>query len=452
MNQQMSDQWKNILKDIKKELVPTSYLAVRESKIHAIQSDTMVISVVSEFVRNKIMDAFLPVFLGAIQKQFPEIQNLDFVVEEPVEKNSTLDTEYVPTHERSSYFNNPESVDSLPLNPRYTFENFIVGSNNQLAYAGCKSITSDLGKVYNPLFLYGGVGLGKTHLLQAIAHECNESGNKNIVYITSEQFLNQVVHSIQVNTVDKFRENIRRVDYLIIDDIQFLVGKERTQEELFHTFNALYDQKKQIAISSDRPQNELKGIQERLISRFSMGLTVDIYPPDYETRLAILRNKDKAEQYDLPDEVLDFIASQQFNNIRQLEGSLIRVASYSSMQNIQNVTVDFAKETLKNFLPLSYKKFTPEEIKVIVADFYNTKPQILESKRRSKDVAVPRQVAIYLIREMTNYSLPVIGRYFGGRDHSTIIHSYEKIKSEMKVDPKLKNEVEEIIKKLQYTS
>ncbi len=214
----------------------------------------------------------------------------------------------------------------------------------------------------------------------------------------------------------------------------------------------MYDQKKQIAISSDRPQNELKGIQERLISRFSMGLTVDIYPPDYETRLAILRNKDKTEQYDLPDEVLDFIASQQFNNIRQLEGSLIRVASYSSMQNIQNVTVDFAKETLKNFLPLSYKKFTPEEIKVIVADFYNTKPQILESKRRSKDVAVPRQVAIYLIREMTNYSLPVIGRYFGGRDHSTIIHSYEKIKSEMKVDMKLKNEVEEIIKKLQYTS
>ncbi|MDD4614204.1 MAG: chromosomal replication initiator protein DnaA [Caldisericia bacterium] len=452
MNQQFNEQWSSILKDIKKELVPTSYYAVKDSKIHAIQSNTMTISVVSEFVRNKIMDAFMPVFLFTIKKQFPTIENIEFVVEEPKEKNSVPDTDYNQAYERTSYLSNPESVESLPLNPRYIFDNFIVGSNNQLAYAGCKSITSDLGKVYNPLFLYGGVGLGKTHLLQAIAHECNKNGNKNIVYITSEQFLNQVVHSIQVNTVDKFRENIRRVDYLIIDDIQFLVGKERTQEELFHTFNALYDQKKQIAISSDRPQNELKGIQERLISRFSMGLTVDIYPPDYETRLAILRNKDKSEQYDLPDDVLDFIASQKFNNIRQLDGSLIRVASYSSMQNIENVTVEFAKETLKNFLPMSYKKFTPEEIKVIVADFYNTKPQMLESKRRSKDVTVPRQVAIYLIREMTNYSLPVIGRYFGGRDHSTIIHSYEKIKGEMKTDMKLKNEVEEIIKKLQYSS
>jgi chromosomal replication initiator protein len=180
MNQQLNDQWNDILKDIKKELVPTSYLAVRESKIHAVQSNTMVISVVSEFVRNKIMDAFLPVFLGAIQKRFPDVQNLSFVVEEPVEKNITPNTEFIPTYERSSYLNNPENVDSLPLNPRYTFDNFIVGSNNQLAYAGCKSITSDLGKVYNPLFLYGGVGLGKTHLLQAIAHECNRWGNKTL--------------------------------------------------------------------------------------------------------------------------------------------------------------------------------------------------------------------------------------------------------------------------------
>lgn len=448
--EQYKDQWNTILQDLKKEMVPTSYLAIKDTTISEINSSTITLLVTSEFAKVKIYEAFLPIFLSAIKRQFPDIESIDIQVKKP-ENKPVIEINERNHQQPHSAISNTQKIESLPLNPRYTFDNFIVGGNNQLAYAGCKSITSDLGKVYNPLFLYGGVGLGKTHLLQAIAHECYKNGYKNIIYTTSERFTNQVVHSIEVKTVNQFREKMRQVDYLIIDDIQFLIGKEKTQEELFHTFNALYDQKKQIAISSDRPQKELKGIQERLISRFSMGLTVDIYPPDYETRLAILRNKDRSEQYNLPSEVLDFIASQKFNNIRQLEGSLIRVASYASMQDIKNVTVEFAKDTLKNFLPIHYKKFTPEEIKLIVADFYNIKPQIMEGKKRSRDVTIPRQVAIYLIREMTDYSLPVIGRYFGGRDHSTIIHSYEKIKQEIKTNLRIKEDVEEIIKKLQYT-
>ena len=450
MKNDYSEELEIILSDLKKELPPTTFLLLKKTKIVSVLPPNIKISVISEFVKVKIYETLMPIILPAIKKQFPGIEYV--VVSVVQEKKSIVEDkeENDETFLQKNIILKKGKIDSLPLNPRYTFDNFIVGGNNQLAYAGCKSITSDLGKIYNPLFIYGGVGLGKTHLLQAIAHECHKKEYKNIIYTTSERFTNQLIHAIQTRNVEEFRDSYREVDYLIIDDIQFLIGKEKTQEELFHTFNTLYDQKKQIAISSDRPQNELNGIQERLISRFSMGLTVDIYPPDYETRFAILRNKDTVEQYHLPDEVLDFIASQKFSNIRQLEGSLIRVASYASMQGIKDVTIEFAKETLKNFLPITYKKFTPDEIKTIVCEFYHIKPQMMESKKRSKDISTPRQVAIYLIREMTDYSLPVIGRYFGGRDHSTIIHSYEKIKSEIKTNLILKDDIENITKKLQY--
>ncbi|MCK5848361.1 MAG: chromosomal replication initiator protein DnaA [Caldisericia bacterium] len=454
MKNDYSEKLEIILNDLKKELTPTTFLLLKKTKIVSVSPPIIEISVISEFVKVKIREALIPLLLLVVRKQFPLVESIVIHVDQEKrvvlnEKESSGESKHQSIQQ--NIFLKKKKIDSLPLNPRYTFANFIVGGNNQLAYAGCKSITSDLGKIYNPLFIYGGVGLGKTHLLQAIAHECHKNGYKNIIYTTSERFTNQLIHAIQTKNVEEFRDSYREVDYLIIDDIQFLIGKEKTQEELFHTFNTLYDQKKQIAISSDRPQNELKGIQERLISRFSMGLTVDIYPPDYETRFAILRNKDTAEQYNLPDEVLDFIASQKFSNIRQLEGSLIRVASYASMQGINDVTIEFAKETLKNFLPITYKKFTPDEIKTIVCEFYHIKPQMMESKKRSKDISMPRQVAIYLIREMTDYSLPVIGRYFGGRDHSTIIHSYEKIKNEIKTNLILKSDVENITKKLQYT-
>jgi chromosomal replication initiator protein len=332
------------------------------------------------------------------------------------------------------------------LNERYTFERFVVGSNNQLAVAACRAVAEKPAKMYNPLFLYGGVGLGKTHLMHAIGHRLlADDPSRRVTYLSSEQFTNALVTSIQEGTMAAFRRRFRDMDLLLVDDIHFLEGKERTQEEFFHTFNALYDAQRQIILTSDRPPKEIPGLEARLISRFEWGLVVDIKPPDLETRMAILRKKAGDDGLALDDEVIEFIAHSCKASVRELEGAVIKLLAYSSLTH-QEITLALARTALQGVLGRSRDEgpvLSPERIQDLVARRWRVKPEALASKRRTKDVTVPRQVAMYLIKEALGTSLVQIGSVFGGRDHSTVIHSLRKVEEEMARDPDFRKQVDE---------
>jgi chromosomal replication initiator protein len=322
----------------------------------------------------------------------------------------------------------------LPLNPKYSFETFVVGSCNQFAHAASQAVAEAPAKTYNPLYIYGGVGLGKTHLMHAIGHNI-KSRNRHLrlTYISSEKFMNELINAIRYDKTLNFREKYRSIDILLMDDIQFLAGKERTQEEFFHTFNALYDAQKQIVISSDCPPREIPTLEERLHSRFEWGLIADIQPPDLETKVAILKRKAEIEKIDLPDNVALFIASKIKSNIRELEGSLVRLVAYASLKG-RELDVDLAQEVLKNIIEEDDRQVTVEVIQRTVADHYGLRVSDLKSKNNSRSVAVPRQVAMYLCKLMTKASLPEIGREFGGKHHTTVIHSVNKITALYEVD------------------
>ncbi len=325
----------------------------------------------------------------------------------------------------------PPSVpvtDTLPgwLNPRYTFEKFVVSSCNQFAHAAAIAVAEQPSRTYNPLFVYGGVGLGKTHLMQAIGNRLSRRGGARMRYLSTEQFMNELINSIRFERTPEFKEKYRNVDVLLIDDIQFLAGKERTQEEFFHTFNALYDAQKQIVITSDCPPRSIPTLEDRLRSRFEWGLIADIQPPDLETKIAILRKKAEADGAVVPDDVALFIATNSKSNIRELEGSLIRVVAYASMSG-RELTLDLAKDTLKDLLVSESPAITVESIQKLVANHYNLKVTELKSKNNSQQISFPRQVAMYLCKRMTESSLPEIGRRFGGKHHSTVIHAIQKI-------------------------
>ncbi|CCQ96555.1 chromosomal replication initiator protein DnaA [[Clostridium] ultunense Esp] len=331
------------------------------------------------------------------------------------------------------------------LNPRYVFESFVIGDGNRFAHAACLAVAERPARSYNPLFIYGGVGLGKTHLMQAIGHYILDyNPNAKVVYISSEKFTNEFINAIRDNRPEEFRNKYRYVDILLIDDIQFLAGKEQTQEEFFHTFNTLYEANKQIVISSDRPPKEIPTLEERLRSRFEWGLITDIQPPDLETRIAILRKKAKAEQLDISNEVMVYIANQIDSNIRELEGALIRVVAYSSLTN-QDITVHLAQEALRDILSQSKNRaITIHDIQKIVSDYYGIRIEELKGKRRTKTFVLPRQIAMYLSREMTDLSLPKIGEEFGGKDHTTVIHAHEKIQSALNTDRDVQKVIKEI--------
>ena len=313
------------------------------------------------------------------------------------------------------------------LNPRYTFDSFVVGTSNQFAHAACMAVADQLAKTYNPLFIYGGVGLGKTHLLHAIGHHARQRDPRlKLSYVSSEKFTNDLINAIRFDATVEFRNRYRSLDLLLIDDIQFIAGKERTQEEFFHTFNDLYDSSKQIVISSDRVPREIPTLEERLRSRFEWGLIADIQPPDLETKIAILRKKAEADGIVVPDDVALFIATNSKSNIRELEGSLIRVVAYASMSG-RELTLDLAKDTLQDLLVVESPTITVESIQKLVANHYNLKVTELKSKNNSQQIAFPRQVAMYLCKRMTESSLPEIGRRFGGKHHSTVIHAIQKI-------------------------
>ena len=332
------------------------------------------------------------------------------------------------------------------LNERYAFERFVVGNNNQLATAACHAVADKPALMYNPLFLYGGVGLGKTHLMHAIGHAVLRANpSTRIAYVPTEQFTNDLVTAIQQGTTAEFRNHYRRMDLLLVDDIQFLKGKEATQEEFFHTFNALYDARKQIVLTSDRPPKEILGLEERLVSRFEWGLVADIQSPDFETRVAILRKKADDDGLVVSHEVLDFVAQFCTSSVRELEGAIIKLFAYSSLTN-QEISLELARKALHGSFGSSSANtgsvLTAEHIRKAVAERWQVRDEALSSQRRTKDLTVPRQVAMYLIRDLLDYSLVHIGRLFGDRDHSTVIHSIRKVEDAMSVDPEFRRAVE----------
>ena len=341
--------------------------------------------------------------------------------------------------------------DTLYLNSRYTFDNFVVGPSNRHAHAYSLAVAKSPAKSYNPLFIYGGVGLGKTHLIQAVCHYIK--GNKvagaaKICYLPSEKFTNELIDAIQHRAMAAFRQKYRQVDVLVIDDIHFIAGKESTQEEFFHTFNALYDAHKQIVLSSDRPPKEITNLQERLVSRFGWGLTTDVQPPDLETRVAILKKKIEREPVSVPDDVIFFIAQLIKTNIRELEGALIRTIAYSLLEE-KPITLGLTKEVLRDLLKETKKLTTVDFIQRCVAEEFGVSLQDLKARRRNKNIVLPRQVAMYLSRELTELSLPEIGDCFGGKDHTTVLHSYNKIKKGVNNNSDFSERVEKLIKTIQ---
>jgi len=335
------------------------------------------------------------------------------------------------------------------LNARYTFDAFVIGSGNQFAHAACQAVAERPSKAYNPLFLYGGVGMGKTHLMQAIGHEIRRrQPQAAICYVSSEKFTNEMINSLRYDKMTSFRDKFRNVDVLLVDDIQFLAQKERTQEEFFHTFNALHESMKQIVIASDRPPKELAEIEDRLRSRFEWGLIADIQPPDLETKVAILQKKSEQEKVTLPTDVALYIASNIRSNVRELEGALIRLVAHSSLIGA-DITLPYAQQVLKNFIDSQARKVTIESIQKAVAERYAMKPAQLKEKSNRKEIVLPRQVAMYLVKELTQASLPEIGRAFGGKHHTTVIHSINKIDAQRGSDLDLKKLINSLIDSFQ---
>lgn len=366
-------------------------------------------------------------------------------------------TSVAPSQEVKSI---PSSIDpsvyaQTNLNPRYTFDTFVVGNNNKMAHAASLAVAESPAEIYNPLFIYGGVGLGKTHLMQSIAHFIlRKNPAAKVLYVTSETFTTELIDAIRNKnniTTAEFRNKYRNIDVLMIDDIQFIANKESTQEEVFHTFNALYEAKKQIILSSDRPPKDIPTLEERLSSRFAWGLTVDIGSPDYETRMAILRKKEEMEGYNIDNEVIKYIATNIVSNIRELEGALNRVVAMAKLLH-KEITIELAEDALKDSIsPDRVRTITPELIIQVVAEQFRQNPQDIISSKRNKEIVYPRQIVMYLCREMTNVPLQQIGNYLGNRDHTTIMHGCDKIAKEIKTNENLSNTIDIIKKKLNPT-
>ncbi len=410
-----------------------SYLQIREK-----DPRTLVIETPDEFFKNWIIEHYHRI----IEEKIHQISNEKIQIEFSV--NSYLLKEGVKN--RLSQFENShqgsiaeEKKDAHPLNPLFSFDNFVVGPSNRFAHAACLAVAESPAKAYNPLLIYGKVGLGKTHLMQAIAQQIKKKHpHIKSCYMSSERFTTELIDAIRYRATSQFRQKYRNIDVLLIDDIHFIAGKESTQEEFFHTFNTLHNNRKQIIISSDRPPKEITKLEERLSSRFAWGLITDIQPPDFETRVAILRKKIEREPVEVPDNVILFIGEQIKTNIRELEGALIRVVAYSLLEE-KPISLEMAKTILKDMLKETIKIISIEMIQKNVSEFFNISLTMLKAKHRNKNVLLARQVAMYLSRQLTNHSLPEIGKAFGGKDHTTVLHAYKKIDQSLIYDSALKS-------------
>lgn len=438
-------QWNAILAIIEPETSSVSFNTwFKETKLIDIFDNTMVISVKNDFNKEILSTRYLELIKNSVLQVLSKEYNFDFVV-------VTEDGQYAsqkPSAKREIVIEDPLNIRSN-LNPRYLFNSFVVGNSNRMAHAASLAVAEAPARAYNPLFLYGGVGLGKTHLMHSIAHYILEQNpNAKVLYASSEKFTNELINSIRDDKNEAFRNKYRNIDVLLIDDIQFIAGKERTQEEFFHTFNTLHEANKQIIISSDRPPKEIETLEDRLRSRFEWGLIADIQSPDLETRIAILRKKAELESLSVPEDVLLFIAKTVISNIRELEGALNRILAFSSLAN-RPINVELANEALKDLISKDKPKIiTADYIQEIVADYFHLKVEELKSAKRTRNIAYPRQIAMYLCRRLTDLSLPKIGEKFGGRDHTTIIHGFDKISKEVVKDIELSQIIAELESKI----
>ncbi len=438
----LNEIWQKALSIMEKQVSKPSFDTwLKATKPINFENNAMVIEVPNDFARDWLESRYYDLIKDSLEEVTSHEVRLSFVL--PNTGQLITDPENAPATAVKN--NHNEDIFPTYLNPRYTFDTFVVGNSNRFAHAAALAVAESPAKSYNPLFIYGGVGLGKTHLMQAIGHFVLENNPAaKVVYVSSEKFTNELINAIRDDKTVKFRNKYRNMDILLIDDIQFVAGKERTQEEFFHTFNALYEASKQIIISSDRPPKEIPTLEERLRSRFEWGLITDIQPPDLETRIAILRKRAKTENLQVPSNVITFIADQVHSNIRELEGALTRVILYSSVKQSQ-ITPELASEALKDILPAQKPKIISVSlIQKIVADHFNLRIEDFKAKRRTRSVAFPRQIAMFLCREMTDNSLPKIGEEFGGRDHTTVMHACDKISTDLKENDNLKLTIQEI--------
>lgn len=445
--QQIIEKWPEILQTVKEEheLTDVSFNTwLKPLEVFSVKDDTLYILVPDEQMGlNYITKKYRLPIKVAVAEIIGKDYEIEFVLPEQAKSMKTPKT--MP-------FVSSDSADKSGLNPNYTFDTFVVGNNNKLAHAASLAVAESPGEVYNPLFLYGGVGLGKTHLMHSIAHFIHSNNpNLKILYVSSETFTNELIEAIRNgnNTaMTKFREKYRNIDVLLIDDIQFIIGKESTQEEFFHTFNELYLSKKQIVISSDKPPKDMETLEERIRSRFECGLTADIGSPDYETRMAILRRKEDMDNFHLDDEILNYIATNIKSNIRELEGALNKLLALSNLEKTK-ITMEVAMKELQTIIsPDKPKEITPQLIIDVVCEHFHVTMEQMISKSRSSDIAKPRQIAMYLCKNMTDTSLETIGSLLGGRDHSTVIHGVNKIEAEVTSNESTANVISIIKKKI----
>ena len=440
MNSPLFDIWEKTLEIIKSELTEVSFNTwLKTIEPISYKNNQIVLGVPNVFTKGILEARYMVLISNALIEVTGEETNIKFSIPGDTIENNT---------NKNNNETNTGSFSSANLIPKYTFETFVIGNSNRFAHAACVAVAESPSKAYNPLFIYGGVGLGKTHLMNAIGHYIlQNSPNTKVAYVSSETFTNELINSIRDDRNVEFRNKYRKVDVLLVDDIQFIAGKESTQEEFFHTFNALHESNKQIIISSDSPPKDIPTLEDRLRNRFEWGLITDIQPPDFETRTAILRKKAQMEDIDIPDEVMLLIAKKIQSNIRELEGALIRIVAYSSLTNSE-ITVDLASEALKEIFSSKARQLNVDLIKEIVSNKYNIKMEDFESRKRTRAIAFPRQIAMYLTRELTDLSLPKIGEEFGGRDHTTVLHAHDKITNDIKDDRALNESIKSMIEEL----
>ena len=433
----LTELWQKSMEILRQEIAPVSFETwIVPIKPIAVSNSTVILKIDDSFIKNTVETKYY----NLIENTIKHLMGSNY-------KIAITETENINTEEKAQS-NKPEKQKSefeSNLNPKYVFSTFVVGNSNRLAHAAALAVAESPATAYNPFFLYGGVGLGKTHLMHSIAHYILENNpNAKVLYVSCEKFTNELINSIRDDKNEEFRRKYRNIDVLLIDDIQFISQKERTQEEFFHTFNALYDAHKQIIISSDRPPKEIKTLEERLRSRFEWGLIADINPPDYETRIAILKKKAENDNIVVNDEVYEYIAKNIVSNIRELEGALTRVVAYSQLTQ-EKISKSLAENALKDiFSDQAAIEVTPDRIQEVVAAYYNIRPEDITGSKRSSNIAYPRQIAMYLTRRMLDISLPKIGESFGGRDHTTVIHAINKIDDNLKKDKNLQSVIFEL--------
>ncbi|MBI3786280.1 MAG: chromosomal replication initiator protein DnaA [Deltaproteobacteria bacterium] len=441
----MEQAWHRTIEALRERIDPEDYESfIRRLRPVAAKDRNLLVEAPSKPAVDLITDRYLTIIEETLSQQLGSPVRV--LLQAPMAAQQELFPLSVPA---PTAVGNARSRRSSTLVPKYTFDNFIVGASNQFAHAACKAVANLPGNHYNPLFIYGGVGLGKTHLVNAIGHQIlDREGDRRVVYLSSESFMNELINALRRDRMDDFKARFRRVDTLIVDDVQFLAGRERTQEEFFHTFNSLYEARRQIVLTSDKFPKEIPELEERLRNRFEWGLIADIQPPDMETRVAILEKKAEVDGIDLPHDVALFLASNIDSNVRELEGSLTRLGAFASLNKCE-ISVDFARQVLQNILREKSSTITIDSIQKAVCDFFHVRPADLRSKKRTRIVALPRQVAMYLCRRYTDASFPAIGDRFGGRDHSTVIHATQVIDQRIKEDATMRAAIERLQRMLE---